>query len=375
MAAFDLPFNNPELYSLLSNRRKMPAVAHPDLSTSSARPTIATSADTAHAVTSSSVLASLGTASAPTDVLLTLPPPLLRLLVVSAPFVQSLTTLSQLVTWTHPNHYAPFLLLCAWTALCLGGEYAARFGFNAIILAILGIGWVAKRGGKIYTTATAREKESHVRTLAIATSSQPAVQVLTPAALDALLHRASILSMHLQVLQKTISPIFKPFDWRDPALSFATVNLLLTSYPFYLLLTYFVPLRHIVLFFGLVLLTWEAPWLAVIRKSLWSSLLVRRTARLFLRILQGDLRLAQAEVKEGPKDIGLLARLRAVRMLSFDIGTAKGRSASPVPAGVIVQDVGSSLVSKEPESLEIQYLFTIFENQVSLQSCNAFTTS
>jgi len=350
MAAFDLPFNNPELYSLLApRRRKMPAVSHPDLSTSNPRPTVATSVDTAHSVTSPTVLSSLGSASAPTDVLLTLPPPILRLLVVSAPFVRYLTTLSQLVTWTHPNRYAPFLLLFAWTALCLGGELAAKFGFNAIILAVLGVGWVAKRGGKIYTSASAREKDSQVRTLAIATVHQPAVQVLTPIALNALLHRASILSTHLQVLRKTFAPLFKPFDWRDPALSFAAVNLLLTSYPFYLLLTYFVPLRHIVLFVGLVLLTWEAPWLAVIRKSLWSSLIVRRTARLLLRVLQGDLRLAQAEVKEGPKDVGLLARMRAVRALSFDVGSAKGRSTSPARVGASIADSGGVQVAKESD--------------------------
>lgn len=401
MAAFDLPLNSPALYSLLSPStravKKMPGGAA-ELSTSTAfgpshtRPSVATSIESAQSATSPVLLAGgagSASASAPTDVLLTLPPPLLRLLVISAPFVRTLTTLSQLLTWTHPNRYAPFLLLFGWTATCLGGELVLRFGFNALLLAVLGLGWVAKRGGKVYTAQNIRHQQQQqqmadgsgttnitgsgtsqpqqqVRTLSIATSTQPAVQVLTPTALEALLHRASILSKHLQVLQAgLLAPALRPFDWRDPSLSMATINLLLSSYPFYLLLTYFVPLRHIVLAVGLVALTWEAPWLAVVRKSLWSSLLVRRTARVALRIIQGDLRLAQAEVREGPENVGILARLRGARTLAFDMQVGKSRGVSPARAvtGTKTDSIAPE-AAKEAESLEIQYMFTIFENQV-----------
>lgn len=373
--------------------------------------------ETAHGVTSlgaasggpaSAALASIGTAVTPTDQLLTLPPPVLRLLVLSAPFVQALTTFSQLLTWTHPNKFACFLVPLGWTALCLGGRVILTFGLNALILAFIGISWMAKRGGKVYTSATARDggsgsggaasagstnsttagsnanglqvaREPHVRTLSLGTATQPAVQVLTPTGLNSLLHSATILSKHLQILSRTFSPLLTPFNWRDPALSWATINLLLTSYPFYLLLTYFVPLRHIVLFLGLTALLWEAPWFATIRRALWASLLVRRSARVALRILQGDIRIASSEATDGPANIGLWARLRSLQVLSAaqyrqqrEMAAGKsmhasdwqGRSRSGERTAVqAIGGASTNMQRRASETIEIQYLFTIFENQ------------
>ena len=374
--------------------------------------------ETAHGVTSlgaasggpaSAALASIGTAVTPTDQLLTLPPPILRLLVLSAPFVQAFTTFSQLLTWTHPNKFACFLVPLGWTALCLGGRVILTFGLNALILAFIGIGWMAKRGGKVYTSATARDggsgsggapsagsttstaagsnanglqvaREPDVRTLSLGTATQPAVQVLTPTGLNSLLHSATILSKHLQILSRTFSPLLTPFNWRDPALSWATINLLLTSYPFYLLLTYFVPLRHIVLFLGLTALLWEAPWFATIRRALWASLLVRRSARVALRILQGDIRIASSEATDGPANIGVWARLRSLQVLSAAqykqqremaagksvyASDLKGRSRSGERTAVqAIGGASTNMQQRASETIEIQYLFTIFENQV-----------
>ena len=66
--------------------------------------------------------------------------------VVSAPFVRFLATLAQLLTWTHPNRFAPFFLPLLWTALTLGGELGLRYAVNALLLATLGVGWLARRG-------------------------------------------------------------------------------------------------------------------------------------------------------------------------------------------------------------------------------------
>lgn len=370
----------------------------------------------AHGVTSlgaasggppSAALASIGTAVTPTDQLLTLPPPILRLLVLSAPFVQALTTFSQLLTWTHPNKFACFLVPLGWTVLCLGGRVIVTFGLNALVLALIGIGWMAKRGGKVYTSATARDgstgavgsagssnlptagsnanalqvaREPDVRTLSLGTATQPAVQVLTPTGLNSLLHSATILSKHLQILSRTFSPLLTPFIWRDPALSWATINLLLTSYPFYLLLTYFVPLRHIILSLGLTALLWEAPWFATIRRALWASLFVRRSARVVLRILQGDIRIASSEATDGPANIGFWARLRSLQVLSavqykqqremaagksVHASDLKGRSRSGERTAMqAISGASTNMQRRASETIEIQYLFTIFENQV-----------
>lgn len=394
MSAFDLPINDPSLYALASysNRAKNRRMAHPELSSTTMPPLATGSAgsssanaailNSSSAAASASALSSIGAAASPTDVLLTLPPPVLRLLVTSAPFIQSLTTIAQLLTWTHPNKFAPFLLPIAWTALCLGGEIASRYALNAVLLLCLGVGWIARKGtlsrlaGK-KEGVTSLHTEPTTKTLALATMNQPAVQVLTPAALNTLLHQATILSKHVQVLNRTFSPLFAPFTWRDPTLSMATMNFLLTSYPFYLILTYFVSLRYIILLVGLTGLLWEAPWFAVIRRALWASLLVRRTVRFGVRLLQGDIRYASTEAKSGQKDIGILARLQTARVLSkadvaltaSPVATTSSASADGTPrarsrSADKTSGVGKALASTQPQqSVEIQYLFTIYENQ------------
>lgn len=417
MAAFDLPLNNPELFSLSLRPHRAPrkrpppgAMIHPDLSSTSPRnPTNTTSttmpsssslpsaaaagtatpelssttvstSTSAHnngngggaTASSASALASVGAAASPTDVLLTLPPPVLRLLVVSAPFVQFLTTITQLLTWTHPNRFAPFFLPLFWILVTLGGETTLRYGANALLLLVVAAGWVATRGGRRYNSAMTREahRESHVKTLALATGNQPAIQVLTPAALNTLLFQATLLSKHLQALHRTFSPILTPFTWTDPSLSWATINLLLTSYPFYLLLTYFVPLRNILMLLGLVALLWEAPWFAVVRRALWSSLLFRRTVRVILRILQGDIRVARMEATDGQPGVGVVAKLKTLRYITVNGSGSVATHPPRRPSRSSKQGEGGlDSYSSESELMEIQYLFTIFENQVSWGSC------
>jgi hypothetical protein len=491
MAAFDLPFNNPDLYYLSARRLRLPqraamapaasggagdglasgptttssssssaAASHPDLSSnmprnngligSSSKSTAsaALSTKTASAVTglsnttatgiadssiditngnnqypsstSAVALQSLGANASPTDVLLTLPPPILRLLVVSQPFISFLTTLSQLLTWTHPNRFAPFFLPVLWTISCMGGEYILRYGLNGLLLGMLAIGWIVRKGAErrrlrgdntvavankgvaatldknvsiapgsssvssSSTTASTRENTSNVRTLALGTSSQPAIQVLTPSALNMLLAEASILSKHVQVLHRSFSPLLTPFTWKDVDLSWDTTYLLLNSYPYYLLTTYFVRPKLIMLVFGLLVLFWEAPWFAVIRKSLWKSALIRRCVRTGMKLLYGEISLVKLEWNKGPKNVGFTRsrwnsfkniwkqakaedlalvsqQQQSVRRMSNENDMARGRSRSIT---------GNTTASSkfEENTIEIHYLFSIFENQVSISS-------
>lgn len=437
MAAIDLPFNNPDLYYLSARRLpasvNMPGPAsgppgattssssatatHPELSSTTPRknssnlnnssitsglPSTATSSDANTAYpssTSATALASLGANASPTDVLLTLPPPILRLLVVSSPFISFLTTISQLLTWTHPNRFAPFFLPVLWIVACMGGEYLLRFGLNGLLLAILGIGWIARKGaerrrlkGEFVTVAnrgvaaslnkdsiavsgsSAIRENSNVRTLTLGTSSQPAIQVLTPSALNQLLAEAAILSKHIQILYRTFSPILTPFTWKDENLSWNATYFLLNSYPYYLLITYFVPMRLILLVLGLIALLWEAPWFAIIRKSLWASALFRRTCRVGITLLRGELYSIKLEANKGPDNVGVLTRWQTFKQIWRDAKVEdsaikprqKSFSATDNNRGRSRSIPGSKSASKYEENIvEIQYLFCIFENQVS----------
>lgn len=450
MAAIDLPFNNPDLYylsarrlpaatpSLSSSRMPGPAsgppgpttssssatASHPELSSTTPRKNGSISTAIAGATLSSSdsnqtypsstsatALASLGANASPTDVLLTLPPPVLRLLVVSSPFISFLTTISRLLTWTHPNKYAPFFLPVLWTVACMGGEYLLRFGLNGLLLGILGIGWIVRKGAErrrlkgepvaiaskgvaatinkdSVTTATSNpvRETSNVRTLTLGSSSQPAIQVLTPSALNLLLAEATILAKHVQILHRTFSPLLSPFSWKDPDLSWNTTYLLLNSYPYYLFLTYFVPLRLILLVIGLFALFWEAPWFAVVRRSLWASAFVRRACRVGLTLLRGEMSLVKLEANKGPANIGIKARWRTFKQIWRDAktedATIKARAKSVPAAGDATRGRSRSVVgsnaalSKYEENIvEIQYLFSIFENQVGSYLASLFKSS
>lgn len=442
MAAIDLPFNNPALYYL--SARRLPAAmlgpttgpagpttssssataAHPELSSTTPRKNSSnnnnisnSSSGAAAAVlgstvsdpnaaypssTSATALASLGANASPTDVLLTLPPPILRLLVVSSPFISFLTTISQLLTWTHPNRYAPFFLPVLWTVACMGGEYLLRFGLNGLLLAILGVGWIVRKGAErrrlkgepvaianrgvaatinkespipTSSTSTSIRETSNVRTLTLGTSSQPAIQVLTPSALNLLLAEASILSKHTQILYRTFSPVLTPFTWKDEALSWNATYFLLNSYPYYLLITYFVPMRLILLVLGLVALLWEAPWFAVVRKSLWSSALFRRTCRVGVTLLRGELYSVKIVANNGPNNVGVLTRWQTFKQIWKDAKTedvnqkakAKSIPSNDTNRGRSRSIVNTKAISKyEDNIVEIQYLFSIFENQVFL---------
>ena len=387
MAAIELPLNDSSLYWLTASAMSPMVLSHPDMTasrspnSSSAPSSVVRAASNTPASTFVAASASgnagqpslssssFSPATSQTDLLLSLPPPLLRLLVVSAPFVDALTLLSQLLTWTHPNRFVPFLLPIAWVGITLGGEAVLRYGVNGSLLLLLGLGWIAGRGGKKYNAASARNPNipdtSKPAPQIKPAPGQPANQVVTPAAFEKLLDQATVLSRHLQSLKRAFTPLFAPFRWQDPSLSIAWVNLLLTSYPFYLILTYFVPIRHILCISGLAVLLWHAPWFVVIRKTLWASLLVRRTARFTLRLLQGDLRLASLEMTQGQKNIGLLARLRSMRQIWATSSTVRSSATSVVRARSTSEKVTTvSAASREAEALEVQYLFTIFENQV-----------
>lgn len=299
----------------------------------------------------------------------------------------------------------------------MGGEYLLRFGLNGLLLGILAIGWIVRKGaerrrlkGEPVTVAnrgvaatvnkdsiastsgsstTAIRENSNVRTLTLGTSAQPAIQVLTPSALNLLLAEATILAKHVQILHHTFSPLLTPFSWKDTDLSWNTTYLLLNSYPYYLLMTYFVPLRIILLVLGLLALFWEAPWFAVVRKSLWASALVRRTCRVGLTLLRGELSILKLEANKGPEGVGVLTRWQTFKQIWRDAKTEdaliKARTKSVSASNATAADLkrgrsrsiaGAKSLSKYEENIvEIQYLFSIFENQVSLSEYTPLNSS
>ncbi|GJN89338.1 hypothetical protein Rhopal_002318-T1 [Rhodotorula paludigena] len=305
----------------------------------------------------------------PTDLLLATPPALLKLFALSAPVIHAAATFVQLVTWTHPSFFSSLLVLLAWWSVCLFGYWVALYGVNAVILALLLQRYLtAARRGKGAPPSSMRHR------------SRPAT--LSPAAYAQLISSAHILAEHIQSFRtNAIHPLslhfsLTPLRPSTPAPAYETAWLLVTSYPFYLALTYAIPLRYLFLLAGTVAILWQAPFFTTLRALLWRSAFVRWACRLFVGILRGGkgVRTEWARTQSGIGIAGLIGKQGAV------LG-GRGRAAGAAAAveEKPVKKPRSSISPTTPEAAaeeaivpeehaveegeDVQVQFTVFENQ------------
>ncbi|GAA5910718.1 hypothetical protein JCM6882_002060 [Rhodosporidiobolus microsporus] len=327
----------------------------------------------------------------PTDLLLATPPTLLKLFALCAPAIHAGATFVQLLTWTHPNFFGSLLVLLGWWGLCLFGQVVALYGVNAVIVVLIARKYFAsapRRGASGATVAPPSSMRHRAR---------PAT--LSPAAYAQLINSANILATHVQALRSgIIHPLslhfsFTPLRPSTPAPAYETAWLLITSYPFYLLLTYFVPLRYIFLALGSVAILWQAPFFTTLRLLVWRSAFVRWTCRLGLSVLKGGagFRKEWSRTKSGLGIPGLIGKQDAaarraaggveektVKKLrrSSSVGPAASPAvaagAGPAAVGaeaaaavVAAEDEAEMLadVEETEEGEDVQVQFTVFENQ------------
>lgn len=271
----------------------------------------------------------------PTDLLLATPPAVLKLLTLTSPAIQFLTTFAQLLTWTHPSSFSSLLVLLGWWTLCLFGRYIFLYGINALVLAYVTFQYVS--------SASSRHTSTHHRHRA-----RPAT--LTPASYTALVHSSQVLATHVHTLRATIvHPIaahlsFASLHPNTPSPAYTTARLAITSYPFYLTLTYFVPIRYILLVLGSIAILWNAPFFRTLRTAMYRSAFVRWVGRVLFALLQGGKGLSKelSRTKSGVGIPGLLGR-----KTRHDVVEEK-----PVKAA-----------DNEGEGEDVQLQFTVFENQ------------
>lgn len=180
--------------------------------------------------------------STPTSLLLATPAPVLALLTLWAPALDTLNALVHAVMW-HGSGLRSLLLLCAWWAACLGADIVLRYGLNAALLA-----WVLFGSAGTSTRAP-----------------------LTPSAFHALLQSTTATAELLNTLAHSL-----------PSLS---VPVLLSSYPIYLASTFFVPLRFLVLAAGTALLLRHSPPIKLLLSLLNRSAHLRAFGRLLVSLL------------------------------------------------------------------------------------------
>ncbi|KAK4700818.1 hypothetical protein P7C70_g5426, partial [Phenoliferia sp. Uapishka_3] len=331
IAALDTFLSDPALHYLASQRKRSNMAPAINSLSSPARPT------NASAILSTST--PLNPEPTPTDLLLATPPAILKLLTLTSPVIQSLTTLVQLLTWTHPSFYSSLLVLLAWWTACLFGRYIFLYGLNALVLVYVSFQYIS-------SASTRHKSTTHHRHRA-----RPAT--LTPASYTALVHSSQLLATQVHTLRATlIHPIaahlsFVPLQPNTPAPAYSTAWLAVTSYPFYLALTYFVPIRVIFLVVGSLAILWNAPFFRTLRTAMMRSAFVRWTGRLVLSLLRGGKGWSKEweRTKSGVGIPGLLGRKK-------DGGLVEEK---PVKSTAVKDGDG--------EGEDVQLQFTVFENQ------------
>ena len=270
-----------------------------------------------------------------TDVLLGSPPVVVRLVGHSADAIRAARTLLELVTWSGNNTAASWLVVAGWCGLCLLTSWTARYALNAAVLAFLALR---------YFTPTSLPRPN---------------SALTPQTYTALLHDIDIITLHLATLNRSLlAPLlhhfsFAPTPNRSPP-AYTTARLALTSYPLYLLLTYFVQLNHLLLFLGLTALLWNAPFFRTLRVLLYKSAAIRWIGRIILATLLGGKGLQKEldQTKKGLGIPGLFGRKKGGAVVTEQnvkvVGTTGVRESSP---------------GRQEEGEDVQLQFAVFENQ------------
>jgi len=306
----------------------------------------------------------------PTDLLLATPPTLLKLFALVAPFLNLATYICQLITWENDkNFWESLLLLLSWWGVCLFGRWIVQYGFNLSILVFVGIRYFSTASKQVTgksTTSTSSSSSSSTR------NSRP--PTLTPAAYSQLLTSSHFLFTHLQALRtQLLYPLAQQFSFTPlrpsiPAPAYSTARLALTSYPFYLLVTYLVPLRYIFLLIGSVGILWNAPFFTTLRGLVWRSAGIRWVVRVVLSLtLRGGkgFKVEWERTRSGVGLPGLVGKKSykdrdgKVVVVEEKIVKTTKRQASIIPASTS----SSSLIVEELDKVDPDHVEKVFEQQ------------
>lgn len=264
-----------------------------------------------------------------TDFLLSTPPQVLQLLAHAAPLLRGVTEAAQILSWDHPNRWASFAVLLAWWTICLFGDYIARFGLNAVFLLLLGVGYALRSPKRTRLAIQAMDAHKLALVLEDATQCQRALANLYVTLLD---------------------PLVGLLAWYNPSNSRRAVGLLITSYPAYLAVSYFIGIRYLLLVIGSVAYLAPSKFGKVVWFNIRRSFILRLLCNIFYSIFIA-----------GGQDLKRIwSRTRNAKVLFLsDLQTPRPAAASKS------KDSASALFKdSQPNSdAEITFTFTIYQNE------------
>ncbi|KAM0786782.1 hypothetical protein ACM66B_002216 [Microbotryomycetes sp. NB124-2] len=282
----------------------------------------------------------------PTDILLATPPAVLKFLTLSAPVIHGLTTLSNLLLW-QGSFFSSLLVLLAWWAACLFGEYLLRYGLPAAVLVYIAVAYIASAATRHPARASIRRHRHQ---------SNP---TLTPATYSQLLNSSHLLAQRVHTLRLTlVVPLtqalsFQPTGPGRPTPAYQTAWFCVTAYPLYLATTFFVPLRLITLTIGSIAILWNAPFFRTLRTLLWRSAGIRWVCRLLIGVASGG-RGVEKELARTRSGVGVPGLFGSKKV---DRREVQEKPVKVVGGGTTKEDQDAD------EGEDVQVQFVVFENQ------------
>ncbi|KZT20108.1 hypothetical protein NEOLEDRAFT_1022940, partial [Neolentinus lepideus HHB14362 ss-1] len=237
------------------------------------------------------------------EFLSTVPIPLTTVLVALSPYIKWFRRTLEIVSWKS-RWDESWLALAAWWMLCLGASTTLRYLMPLVFLTALY--YYQRLPPSQSPTITEQQLRQTVASLAIIHD----LLQLSP-------------SLSASVSQWSNFPSLKSFASRP------LLRVTLTLYPFYLIATYFIPLRILIGITGSVILTWRARWVSIIRNTLWGS---------------------------------AHFRWACYRMYSVLSGEPLPPAIAPISADLKISSVGKGS-EKDMTTTSLRFLFTLHENQ------------
>ncbi|KAF9154442.1 peroxisome- protein [Linnemannia schmuckeri] len=217
------------------------------------------------------------------------------LLSYTSPAIHAFHRLLQLLTWTSGRSVKSFLVLFAWWAICLGTESFIIFGLHGVLILYTGRMWVKSRkankiavdgmpqspttplSGKFSFSSSIHSGRSNF--IHSPTSARhPTTTQLEQA--ETLREIQEILD-HWAAWNRTLDRAETYFDWSDKTRTQLVLGLIILSYIPWLILTYFIPMRFIMVVVGTIVICWRAPWFAV----LWAVTMKLQTFSPLLQLI------------------------------------------------------------------------------------------
>lgn len=274
--------------------------------------------------------------------LIATPPSITRALAFSHPFILPLNKLAGLISWTSGDPWESFLLVAAFWALVLYGDFIIIWTGPIVVVTGLILGMYSRRYSPLSSTGWTGEKKGHRRD-----ASEKIMK--HQKSLDEIVDTLTIFTSRLNVL---LEPFLQLTDFLStqrtatsattkPALTTLLVRITFVT-PVWVLLTlpplHLITTRRVTLAVGTILLSWHSSPARVARAILWRSRQIRR-----------------------------ICSVATGLSLSPAVPTPLLRQGIPPPFPArdkSQHDIANSLASNQKsESSGVRFTFVVFENQ------------